>query len=123
MIRHTAIEIGPTQFRITCSADNLRQTTTHEQHRTVKGATTQIKHQDKLVVILIDIIFHCRGRPDKLLLLLSNPIGQRGRFGLPQELDLVNARQFGRSLGGGPLRIVKIRRHSNHGPRDATTRV
>src|SRR6266704_3641994 len=67
------------------------------QHGNVKRAAAQVVHRDGLVALLIQ------------------PIRQRCRRRLVDDAHHFQAGDFARLLCGLPLRIVKIRRHGDHG--------
>jgi hypothetical protein len=76
------------------------------EHRHVEGAAAEVEHEDRLV-----------------LGLLVEPVGQRGRGGLVDDAQHLEAGDLAGLLGGGALGIVEVGGHGDDGLGDGVAQV
>ncbi|EID10575.1 putative NAD-specific glutamate dehydrogenase [Mycobacterium xenopi RIVM700367] len=92
-----AVPVVAAQVVITGGGSDLDHALADLQQRDVEGATTQVEHQDGL-----------------LLFALVQPVGQGGRGRLVDDAQHVETRDLAGLLGGLALGVVEVRRDGDH---------
>ena len=96
VIHDHLVEVITAQVGVTGGGEHLEHAIAHLQHRHVEGAAAQVEHQDALVALLVEAV------------------GQRGRGGLVDDAQHLEAGDLAGILGGLALGVVEVGGHGDH---------
>ena len=92
-VHHALVEVVTAEMCVAVRSLDLEHTLADLQHRDVEGATAEVIHRDRLVLLLIQAI------------------GERRRRRLVDDAQDLEAGDLAGVLGGLALRVVEVRRH------------
>ena len=90
------VEVVAAQVRVAVGGLHFHHALAHLEHRDVERAAAEVVHGDRLVLLLVQ------------------PVGQRGRRGFVDDAQDVETGDLAGVLGGLPLRVVEVRGHGDH---------
>ncbi len=93
---HALVEVVAAQVRVAVGGLHLEHALAQLQHRDVEGAAAQVVDRDLLVLLLVE------------------PVGQRGRGGLVDDAQHLEAGDLAGVLGGLALGVVEVGGHGDH---------
>jgi hypothetical protein len=99
------VPVVAAQLRVAVGGLDLEDTLADLQQRHVERPAAQVEHEDRLVVLLVE------------------PVGQRGRGRLVDDAQHLETRDLPGLLGGLALRVVEVRGDGDDGLRDAVTQI
>mmetsp|Transcript_20287 Transcript_20287/g.42438 ORF Transcript_20287/g.42438 Transcript_20287/m.42438 type:complete len:128 (-) Transcript_20287:468-851(-) len=97
VINHAVVEILTSQVGVTSRGLHLKDTLLDGEEGNIKGSTTKVENEDVLLIAL-----------------LVQTIRDGRSSGLVDDTEHVESRNGTSVLGRLPLRVVKVRRHSDH---------
>jgi len=105
VVSDALIEILTTEMSVTSSGEHLEDTVINGQNGDIESATTEIEHDDVLLVLFVEAIGD----------------GSGGR--LVDDTENLETRNSASILGGLPLRIVEVSGDSDDGVLDVLSEV
>ena len=97
---------SPPRLGVAVGGLHLEHAVADLEHRHVEGAAAEVEHEDRLVVAL-----------------LVEAVGQRGRGGLVDDAQHLEAGDLAGLLGGGALGVVEVGGHGDDGLGDGVAEV
>ncbi len=99
------VPVVTTEVRVPGGRLDLEHALAEVEDRHVERATPEVEHEDGLVVVLVE------------------PVGQRGRGGLVDDAQHLEARDLAGLLGGLALGVAEVGGHGDHGLGDGVAEV